>query len=97
MTTHQPIFKFGYLLDCLSDGVKKAIEKLDFVEANHYKALELLNKNYNKKKITVDRHIVEIVNMKPMIKESSTELLRVVETVTTHVQSLQTLNVPVET
>lgn len=89
------IFKYGYLLDCLSDTVKKATKMLDFVEANYGKALELLDKKCKNKRIAVDRHIAEIVNMKPLTKESSSELMRVVETMTNHGQSLQSLDVPV--
>jgi hypothetical protein len=55
------IYKFGYLLDSLSDAVKIGIKKLDFVEANYAKAFEILEKKYNNKKVTVDNHISEIV------------------------------------
>lgn len=96
-TEISPIQKFQFLLDCLSDNVRKSFDHLEFSEANFPVVLEMLRERYSNRKLSIDRHLAGLVGLKSMTKESSAELQEILDETTAHVSALKSLNVEVDT
>lgn len=91
------IQKFQFLLDCLSDNVRRAFDHLEFSEANYLVVLELLKERYSNRKLAIDRHLSGLVGLKSMTKESSVELQGILDEASAHISALESLNVAVGT
>ena len=90
------IRKFHYLRSCLKDEALRSIESLAVRNENYSKAIETLQKRFENKRLIVQEHITNILNIPSLLKSSHKELREIIDTVSNNVAALQVLNLPVD-
>lgn len=86
------IQKFYYLKGCLSDSVKKVINKLEVSAGNYPVAWKILTERYENKTLLIHNHIQAIFDISPLnSKVSHLELRSLYDTTIEHLSALKAL------
>ncbi|XP_063921279.1 uncharacterized protein LOC135136082 [Zophobas morio] len=94
--TISDIRKFHYLRGCLKDEALRAIESLTISNDNYVTALELLIKRFENKRLIVNEHVLNILNITPLMKSSHVELRQLLDAVNNNIAALKVLELPVD-
>lgn len=88
--------KFIYLKTHLTDEPLSIINEMRVTDENYEKALGLLKRRYDKKLVIINSHIKSLLDVQPVTNGNATNLRKFVAQVRQHVNSLETLEVPIE-
>lgn len=88
--------KFHYLKSCLKGEASRSIESLTTSNSNYATAWELLQKRYRNNRLIVQSHVQAILNTPEIGKATSDNLRKLIDDITTNVESLRVLKVPVD-
>lgn len=94
-TNISAIQKFHYLKSCLSGSAEKIISSLQISASNFPIAWQLVCNRFSNKQLLIHNHIKSIFNLKP-IREDSTCIRLLVDTLTSNLRSLESLGEPTE-
>lgn len=95
-TAITPIQKFHYLRAALEGGAAQVIRSLEFSAANYSVAWNTLLSRYNNDSLLVSNHIKSIFNIPVLQTESAFDLRKMLDVLSKHLQSLQSLGQPVQ-
>ena len=88
------IEKFNYLNSLLEHTAKEAISGFSLTAANYHQAISVLKKRFGGKQQIVDKHLEVLFNTDPVVSDNNVRgLRRLFDTVTSHIRSLQSLDV----
>lgn len=88
------IEKFNYLNSLLEHTAREAISGFALTAANYHQAICLLKKGFGGKQQIVDKHLEVLFNIDPVVSGNNVRGLRhLFDTATSHICSLQSLNV----
>lgn len=90
------IQKFHYLLSALSGEAARAIHSLEISSANYGTAWNLIKQRYENKKINIKKHVLAILEMPHVQKESCYHLRELSDNMASHVTVLNQLGQPTE-
>ncbi|XP_072375596.1 uncharacterized protein [Diabrotica undecimpunctata] len=90
------IQKFHYLKSCLSGNAEKVITSLTVSSSNFIVAWKLLCDRFANKQLLIHNHIKSIFGLRNIKENSSSSLRYLIDTITSNLRSLQSLNQPVE-
>jgi hypothetical protein len=79
------ICKFHYLKGCLKE------ESLSISGENYMNAINVLRKRFENKRLIVNQHVTNILNIQPLLKSSFTELRTLIDTVNNNIAALKVL------
>jgi hypothetical protein len=85
------ICKFHYLKGCLKEEALRAIESLSISGENYMNAINVLRKRFENKRLIVNQHVTNILNIQPLLKSSFTELRTLIDTVNNNIAALKVL------
>nr|CAI5857725.1 unnamed protein product [Callosobruchus analis] len=88
------IQRFHYLRSSLEGSAKQIIDCLEFSAGNYKIAWDLLCARYNNKRLLVYNHIKSIYEIPTMNHESSSDLRKLIDSVTKHLRALENLGQP---
>ncbi|XP_066259137.1 uncharacterized protein [Euwallacea similis] len=89
--------KLLYLKLCCKDDALKIIDSFEITPGNYTVALNLLKKRYENKKAVVNYHVRNILfNLPSAIKDSATNVRKLIDTVQQHKAALEKLKLPVD-
>ena len=86
------IEKFNYLNSLLERSAKEAISGFALTSTNYHKAITTLQKRFGNKQLIVDTHMDALFNAEP-VGNSTRGLRRLFDSITSHIRSLQSLEV----
>lgn len=101
-TVHQerhlmPMQKLEYLVGVLSGEALNVIQGYAICNENYEHAWQLLKDTYDNKMITIETHLVDVLNFPALTEENKADSIRqFVWHIRTHMTSLQSLGQPVE-
>ena len=88
------IEKFNYLNSLLESSAREAISGFSLTAANYREAISLLKKRFGIKQHIVDKHLEVLFSIEPVVSANNVSgLRRLFDTVTSHIRSLESLNV----
>lgn len=87
------IQKYHYLLSTVSGQALQLISNLPITEDNYIIAWKLLGDRYSNKRLIASTHLREIFNIKPIYKESASEIIQFVNTATSNINALKALEI----
>lgn len=90
------IQKYHYLRAALEGGAAQVIRSLEFSAANYTVAWDTLLKRYNNDNLLVSNHVKSIFNIPVLQVESASELRKMLDILSKHLQSLESLGQPVK-
>jgi len=90
------IEKFHYLRGALKDSAAKVIQHLEVSAMNYQSAWSLLEKRYENKSLMIHNHIKGIVGYPKIVRESTTAIRQLSDTVQGHLRALRSLKEPVD-
>lgn len=90
------IEKLYYLRSTLKDEALRAIESLTVASNNYKAAWELLQRRFENKRLIVQAHVRNILNVANVTKSDALLLRRLLDTVVSNLESLKVLGIPVE-
>lgn len=90
------INKFHYLRSALKDTAKQIICSLDFSASNYDVAWQTLCERYHNDKLLIGNHIQSLLDIDTIMKESSTSLRSMVDTINKNLRALNTLKINTE-
>lgn len=90
------IRKFHYLRGCLKDDALRCIESLSVSNANYTSAISLLENRFANKRLIVQEHVTNILNIPSLVKTSHAELRQLSDTVNINLAALEVLELPVK-
>ena len=89
------IEKFNYLNSLLEYTAREAISGFALTAANYHQAISLLKKRFGGKQQIIDKLLEVLFNIDPVVSGNNVNGLRhLFDTVTSHIRSLQSLDVP---
>ncbi|XP_066252670.1 uncharacterized protein [Euwallacea similis] len=89
--------KLLYLKLCCKGDALKIIDSFEITPGNYTVALNLLKKRYENKKAVVNYHVRNILfNLPSAIKDSATNVRKLIDTVQQHKAALEKLKLPVD-
>nr|CAI5837081.1 unnamed protein product [Callosobruchus analis] len=88
------IQRFHYLRSSLEGPAKQIIDCLEFSAGNYEIAWDLLCARYNNKRLLIYNHIKSIYEIPTMNHESSSDLRKLIDSVTKHLRALENLGQP---
>ncbi|XP_055634250.1 uncharacterized protein LOC129774525 [Toxorhynchites rutilus septentrionalis] len=86
-----PRIKLYHLEKALVGGAAKLIDARTLNEGNYDRAWQLLEERYENKRRMIDLHIRGLLSMQKIVKENYSELQKLVETFSNHVENLKFL------
>ena len=86
---------FFYWDSALSDAAKEVIDSLEITNDNYRIALELLQKRFINKRLTIRQHVQAILDIEPIQRESVSSLRALVDDILKHLRALENLEEPV--
>lgn len=90
------IQKFHYLRASLKGTAAQIIQSLEFTSSNYQLAWSLLRERFDNKRLLIQSHVKHIVQFNSLVKESATELRKLVDNLSKHLRALQNLNQPTD-
>ena len=90
----QDIEKLQYLKMALTGEPSQLLEHLEVNDDNYQIAWEMLTEQYQNLRAIVDNHISALLELKPMNKESASELNKLIQESTSHISALKALKQP---
>ncbi|XP_011169770.2 uncharacterized protein LOC105202790 [Solenopsis invicta] len=90
------IQKLHYLKLALTHEAAKVIQSLELSNANYEIAWDLLKQRYENKRLIVQHHMQELLDLAPIVKESHAALRQFIDGISQHIQPLIKLGQPVE-
>lgn len=94
--TLSDVQKFHYLLSALSGEAARAIHSLEISSANYGTAWDLIKQRYENKKINIKKHVLAMLELSHVQKESSYHLRELSDKMVSHVTVLNQLGQPTE-
>lgn len=88
--------KFHYLKSCLKGEAMRAIESLTISNKNYESAWSILQKRYKNTRLIIQSHVQAILNTNEVTKCTSITLRKLIDDVTTNLQALKVLEIPVD-
>ena len=93
-TNLSPILKFRHLQDCLKGEAAEIIASVQLTGENYAVAWGIVKETFDNRKLRLERHIQDLLNMPCMSKEFSVRAL--LNNVQKHVRALKVLDEPVD-
>ncbi|KAJ8965330.1 hypothetical protein NQ314_004210 [Rhamnusium bicolor] len=90
------IQKYHYLRAALEGSAAQVVRSLEFSANNYSVAWDTLLNRYNNENVLVHNHVKAIFDIPALNRESFSELRKMLDTLSKHLRSLQTLNQPIE-
>ncbi|TGZ55349.1 Uncharacterized protein DBV15_12594, partial [Temnothorax longispinosus] len=91
------VHKFYYLQSALNANAKKIIESLEINEVNYPRAINLLKTRFDNSRLATRHHTRAIFSLKPIEKESSSQLRNLTDCLKQHLEALKALKYATET
>lgn len=88
-----PVEKLHYLKSCMIDEAASVINMLAATEDNYEVALQMLQKRFEHKRLTVNKHISNLYSFPKITKGSAKEYRSLMDTINTSLLCLKSLNV----
>lgn len=86
-----PTLKLAHLLSVLKGKARDALDGLEVTDKNYPVAITILKQRFSNVRIVCQEHIRHIYAVQPMKTNSTDELLRLMDCVTSHLRALTTL------
>ena len=90
------IQKLYYLKSCLKEGAEQIIGSLELTDENYTVALPLLKDRYDNKRVIIQTHVRDLMDLPTIGKESASELRKLIDTMNTHLRALKSLGQPTD-
>ncbi|XP_047032656.1 uncharacterized protein LOC124639368 [Helicoverpa zea] len=90
------IHKFHYLISYLEGDAARIISNLEVSSSNYKEAWSLLCARYDNKRLLINYHLSELINMKPITNESERSLRFLADHVTKNLRALANLGRPTD-
>lgn len=90
------IQKLLYLRSCLKDEAASVINSLETSAENYSVAWELLKTRFDNRRVIIQNHLKAFVELPNMVKESTSELRKLLDQIQTHLRALKALGESVE-
>ncbi|CAH2004051.1 unnamed protein product [Acanthoscelides obtectus] len=90
------IQKFHYLRASLVGDAANILVSLEFSSYNYQNAYKALKERYNNEKVLVHQHIQGIFNIEKIMRESASELRKIIDTLSKHLRSIVQLGQPID-
>ncbi|KAH9643961.1 hypothetical protein HF086_004222 [Spodoptera exigua] len=90
------IHKFHYLTSYLEGDAARIISNLEVSSSNYKEAWSLLCERYDKRRLLINYHLSELLNMKPITSESERSLRFLADHVTKNLRALANLGRPTD-
>lgn len=94
--TLDDIQRFHYLRSCVQGSAAQIIRAIEFSASNYKAAWDCLLARFNNESVLVYNHVKNIFDIQGMTQESATELRRMLDIVSKHLRSLESLGQPVD-
>ncbi|EZA46352.1 hypothetical protein X777_00247 [Ooceraea biroi] len=95
-TVLENIQKFYYLKSCLHGNAAQILQSLEMSADNYATAWDLLKSRYENKRLLIYHHIQVLFEVNSLMKESASQLRKLIDDTQKHLRALRTLGEPTD-